>query len=93
MTISPLKRNIAVFGPTHAGKSSLVGYLTVRTSLDSRDWPRFVQGIQRELGTEYLPAQKFAYVVDTGKEERESHCTCRNGYVKGNAHRSANVRC
>jgi len=70
MTNSIPHRNIAVFGPSHAGKSSLVGYLNVRTNSNPNDWERIVKGIQRELGSDYVPAQKFAYVVDTGKDER-----------------------
>ena len=66
----PSQRNFAVFVPANAGKSSLEGYLTLKTKELAAQWPSFLQTLRHELGTEYIPAQKLAYIVDTGKEER-----------------------
>jgi len=64
-----MKPNVVFFGPTHSGKSTLVGYLVAKTTphfhLDNE-----LAAIKRELGDNYKPSQSFAYLVDDTKQER-----------------------
>lgn len=64
--------NIVVFGPTHSGKSTLMGYLKVY------DWSKEkykyeVEHIRRKIieeGFHYKKDMVLAYFVDVGKDER-----------------------
>lgn len=64
--------NIVMFGPTHSGKSTLMGYLMVH------DWTEeeYFQSNMRikrkieEMGLKYKRDLALAYYVDTGKDER-----------------------
>jgi len=63
-----MTRPIAVFGPAHVGKSTLTGWLWA----NSGNMVKFRRDILRlSILPSYEPAQKFAYVVDTHKDERE----------------------
>lgn len=67
--------NIVMFGPTHSGKSTLMGYLIVY------DWEeeKYTQNNLRikrnieEMGQKYKSDMALAYYVDTGKDERMTY--------------------
>jgi len=62
-------KNIVLFGPGHVGKSTLAGYLKVSTD-SSVNWDRVFRRFELELGSNFDNAQRYAYIVDTAKEER-----------------------
>lgn len=61
--------NIVTFGPAHVGKSTLIGYLLVKSGAYP-NWASEVEKIKEEIGPEYDKGQKYAYLLDTGKNER-----------------------
>ena len=60
--------SITVFGHTHVGKSTLVGYLWAETSRDFD--PRLFADNERDMGSKYKADRKYAYLVDTHADER-----------------------
>jgi len=64
-----IRPNIVVFGPAHVGKSTLIGYLAVDSGVIS-DWHLKVEKFKQELGQNYDKSQKYAYLLDTAKDER-----------------------
>lgn len=64
--------NIVVFGPTHSGKSTLLGYLKV-FDMDEDEYMRNNMRIAsqiKENGLKYKEDMALAYYVDTGLDER-----------------------
>jgi translation elongation factor EF-1alpha len=65
-----MKNNIVIFGPAEAGKSTLGGYMHFKSRQDF-DFKKFISDTKSELGNDFEDAQKFAYILDTAKDERE----------------------
>ena len=59
-----MENNLVLFGPAHAGKSTLGGYMKVKLS-EYFDFQKFIDDIQKFLENEYDKSLKFAYVLDT----------------------------
>lgn len=60
---------IVFFGPAHAGKSTLIGYLISNFRQDV-DAGKINQQVKREYPSHYDPAQYYAYIVDEFRSER-----------------------
>lgn len=68
-------KNIAVFGPTHSGKSTLMGYILCH-ELDESSRKSKLSHIKKEIledGLIYHADRKYAYVVDTAADERRDN--------------------
>lgn len=67
--------NIVMFGPTHSGKSTLMGYLLVYDLSDEeyRRRNRRIRAKIEEIGSRYKDDRALAYYVDTGKDERRAY--------------------
>lgn len=64
--------NIVIFGPTHSGKSTLLGYLQVY-DMEEEDYKRSNLRIKKkmeECGLKYKKDMALAYYVDKGLDER-----------------------
>lgn len=64
--------NIVVFGPTHSGKSTLLGYLQVY-DMEEDDYKRNNLRIEKKMeenGLKYKKDMALAYYVDKGIDER-----------------------
>lgn len=61
--------NIVIFGPTHCGKSTLVGYLRYQ-SMTEMERNKFLTNLKVDLGAHYDSGQKFAYFFDIREDER-----------------------
>lgn len=64
--------NVVIFGPTHSGKSTLMGYMDTYEYSDD-EFNREMQKIRNQIeneGEKYKPDMRYAYIVDTGKDER-----------------------
>lgn len=64
--------NVVIFGPTHSGKSTLMGYMDTYEYSDEK-FDREMQKIRSQIendGEKYKADMRYAYVVDTGKDER-----------------------
>ena len=67
--------NIVIFGPTHSGKSTLMGYLKV-LGLSKEKYEREKEHIKKNIieeGLRYKKDMALAYFVDTGKDERMTY--------------------
>ena len=64
-------KNIAIFGPTHSGKSTLMGYI-LSQSWDAMRKKSEFNRTKKELGMDYHPDRKYAYIVDTALDERRN---------------------
>lgn len=65
-------KNIAIFGPTHSGKSTLMGYLLCK-DLDVTEKSNKFDRIKHDLlsdGLAYHSDRKYAYIVDTATDEK-----------------------
>lgn len=65
-------KNIVIFGPTHSGKSTLLGYILSQSWSEKQKRSEFSR-TQKELGIDYHSDRKFAYIVDTAKDERRDN--------------------
>lgn len=65
-----MKCNLTLYGPVHSGKSTLAGYIYTH-KMSSAELGRLDQRIMDSLGTDYDPAQRIAYYVDTANDERK----------------------
>lgn len=68
-----MSNNIVIFGPTHSGKSTLLGYL-ITYDMSEDEYYRSNLKIKRKIeqeGTKYRADRVLAYYVDKGKDERE----------------------
>lgn len=64
-----MKCNLTLYGPVHSGKSTLAGFMYTQ-KMSSAELGRLDQRIMDSLGTDYDPAQRIAYYVDTAPDER-----------------------
>lgn len=67
--------NIVVFGPTHSGKSTLLGYLKV-FDMNEDEYIRNNLRIEKQMednGLKYKEDMALAYYVDTGIDERTKY--------------------
>lgn len=66
---------ITVFGPTHSGKSTLMGYIHTK-DMSEIEYRQQVHKIRKEISNEgltYYSDMELAYFVDTGKDERRKY--------------------
>ncbi len=63
-----MERSVVLFGPGDVGKSTLAGYLRAKLDPDF-DLNRVISKVKKN-GT-YEESQKFAYIMDTAKDERK----------------------
>lgn len=64
-----MKCNLTLYGPVHSGKSTLAGLMTTYKK-SSEELERMDKKIMDLLGSDYDPAQRIAYYVDTANDER-----------------------
>ena len=60
---------MVIFGPAHAGKSTLAGYLVSKFK-SGFNLERFLADVKNQLGNKYDEEQKYAYIVDIARDER-----------------------
>jgi len=65
-----MPKNIVIFGPAHAGKSTLVGYLISKLRMNDNELCDAFAEIKMQMGASYDKSERFAYLVDTHKDER-----------------------
>ena len=72
-------KNIVVFGPAHAGKSTLVGYLIAKLMMSDKQVNDIFEDIKMLMGSEYDETESYAYLVDKHKDERFFHLKPSSG--------------
>lgn len=63
-------KNIVFFGPTNAGKSTMIGYLYCQ-SLSPQQFNQELDEIKSILGQDYQQDRLYSYFVDKAKDERK----------------------
>lgn len=65
-----MSKSVVIFGPAKVGKSTLVGYLIFKYR-SNFNLGRFISDTKMHLGDKYEESQKFSYITDTARDERQ----------------------
>lgn len=63
-----MERNVVIFGPAKAGKSTLLGYVYANCT-PGFDLEKAISDIRKRLGVNYNKKSKYAYIFDTLPDE------------------------